>query len=74
MSTSPKIARKCETVSYEAIDRWHERFANADHLTWAEGITEGPATIEGGDVLVIGNVAPLVSVSRRTMPMGLGKG
>ncbi len=65
------VARKRETVSYEAIYRWHERFANADHLTWAEGISEGRATIEGGDVLVIGNGALLIGMSQRTTPMGI---
>lgn len=64
-------ARKRETFSYEAIYRWHPAFATSGHRLWSEGTVEGRATIEGGDVLVIGNGAVLVGMSERTTPMGV---
>jgi arginine deiminase len=64
-------ARKRETFSYEAIYRWHPSFACSPHRVWSEGTAEGRATIEGGDVLVIGNGAVMVGMSERTTPMGV---
>lgn len=64
-------ARMRETVSFEAIYRWHPRFADADFHHWSEGVAEGRATIEGGDVLVIGKGAVLIGMSERTTPMGI---
>ncbi|TRW43631.1 arginine deiminase [Georgenia yuyongxinii] len=66
-----KTARMRETVNYEAIYRWHPRFANGDHHLWSVGSAEGAATVEGGDVLVIGNGAVLVGLSERTSPQGV---
>lgn len=62
--------RKRETINFEAIYRWHPRFANQDFPYWGEGNSEGRATIEGGDVLVVGNKAVLIGLSERTSPMG----
>src|SRR5271167_960743 len=53
-------ARIRETVSGEAIYRWHPMFAETDFDVWYHGAEAGPATIEGGDILVIGNGAVLV--------------
>jgi arginine deiminase len=64
-------ARKRETICYEAIYRYHPSFANSGHKVWCEGTAAGRATIEGGDVLVIGNGAVLVGMSERTTPMGV---
>lgn len=64
-------ARMRETVSFEAIYRWHPQFADADFHHWSEGVAEGRATIEGGDVLVIGKGAVLIGMSERTTPMGI---
>ena len=49
-------ARQRETVHFEAIYRHHPLFAGRRtfHL-WSEGQADYPSTIEGGDVLVIGN-------------------
>jgi arginine deiminase len=66
-----KTARQRETVNYEAIYRWHPRFADAGHHVWSAGTAEGAATVEGGDVLVIGNGAVLVGLSERTSPQGV---
>ena len=64
-------ARQRETINYEAIYRWHPRFANADFPVWSEGTQAGPATVEGGDVQIIGNGAVLVGISERTTAQGI---
>jgi arginine deiminase len=64
-------ARIRETVSDEAIYRWHPMFAGADFDIWYHGADAGPATIEGGDILVIGNEAVLVGMSERTTPQAV---
>jgi len=64
-------ARQRETINYEAIYRWHPRFSNADFPVWSEGTQAGPATVEGGDVQIIGNGAVLVGISERTTAQGI---
>jgi len=66
-----KDARMLESLHYEAIYRWHPLFANADFPKWSEGTAGGKATMEGGDVLVIGNGAVLVGMSERTTPQAV---
>jgi arginine deiminase len=64
-------ARTPETISDEAIYRWHPMFAQADFDFWYHGADAAPATIEGGDILVIGNGAVLVGMSERTTPQAV---
>jgi arginine deiminase len=74
-----KKARSRETVNYEAIYRWHPLFsggyerpdANGGFHVWSHGSEMAPATIEGGDVLVIGNGAVLIGMSERTQPQAV---
>ncbi|MTV25145.1 arginine deiminase [Nitriliruptoraceae bacterium ZYF776] len=66
-----KKARMRETVHYEAIYRWHPRFADADFEVWSEGSANGVATTEGGDLLVLGRGSLLVGMSERTRPAGV---
>ncbi len=66
-----KAARMRETVHYEAVYRWHPLFADADFEVWSEGSVNGPATTEGGDLLVLGGGAVLVGLSERTTPAGV---
>lgn len=66
-----KKARLRESLHYEAIYRWHPLFADADFPHWSEGASGGAATMEGGDVLVIGRGAVLVGISERTTPQGV---
>ena len=65
------VARMRETINFEAIYRWHPRFADADFERWSAGMQDGPATIEGGDVEVIGNGAVLIGISQRTTAAGV---
>ncbi|WP_098482640.1 arginine deiminase [Georgenia soli] len=63
--------RMRESVTYEAIYRWHPRFAVGGHHRWSDGLDDGAATVEGGDVLVLGDGAVLVGMSERTTPQGV---
>jgi arginine deiminase len=65
-----KPARRRETAHLEAIYRFHPLFTSSDFATWYGGVEDdhGSATIEGGDVLVIGNGAVLVGMGERTTP------
>ena len=64
-------ARIPETITDEAIYRWHPMFAQAEFDVWYHGADAMPATIEGGDILVIGNGAVLVGMSERTTPQAV---
>ena len=64
-------ARMGETVSDEAMYRWHPMFADGDFAFWYHGAEAGPASIEGGDVLVLGNNAVLIGMSERTTPQAV---
>jgi arginine deiminase len=66
-----KLARLRETYHYEAIYRWHPAFADRGFAVWSDGHRTAPATVEGGDVLVIGRRALLVGMSERTRPAGV---
>lgn len=64
-------ARQRETVHFEAIYRHHPIFTANPFRFWSEGQVAYPSTIEGGDVLVIGNGAVLVGMSERTTPQAV---
>ncbi len=63
-------ARMRETLHYEAIYRWHPRFSDAVPR-WTDGAVDAPASLEGGDILVLGGGALLVGMSERTTPQGI---
>ncbi len=65
------LARSRETVNDEAIYRWHPMFAGGGFEVWYHGADAAPATIEGGDILVLGNGAVLAGMSERTTPQAL---
>jgi arginine deiminase len=64
-------ARMRETISDEAMYRWHPMFASARFEVWLHGADAEPATIEGGDILVLGGGAVLVGMSERTQPQAV---
>ncbi|MFB7153902.1 MULTISPECIES: arginine deiminase [Streptomyces] len=66
-----KRARRRETVHFEALYQHHPLFAKGEFHRWSDGQAACPATIEGGDVLVIGNGAVLVGMSERTTPQAV---
>jgi arginine deiminase len=64
-----KPARRRETAHVEAVYRFHPLFADGIDVWYGEDESDlPPATIEGGDVLVIGNGAVLVGMGERTAP------
>ena len=71
INSMQKLARVRETANYEAIYRWHPLFADAGFPVWSAGTTNGVATTEGGDILVIGRGAVLVGMSERTTAAGV---
>jgi arginine deiminase len=68
-----KPARQRESVHTRAIYRFHPLFADADFVTYYGDDDHNylPATIEGGDIHVLGHGAVLVGMGERTTPMGV---
>jgi len=64
-----KPARRRETVHLTAIYRFHPLFAGTRF--WYPGEEYRPATVEGGDVHVIGDGVVLVGMSERTTPQAI---
>jgi arginine deiminase len=65
-------ARQRETVHAEAIYRFHPLFATGGFRYWSDEPEAGsPATIEGGDVLVLGAGCVLVGMGERTAPQSV---
>jgi arginine deiminase len=68
-----KPARQRESLHSRAIYRFHPMFADSDFVTYYGGddIDYQPASIEGGDVEVIGHEAVLMGMGERTTPMAV---
>lgn len=68
-----KQARKRETINSRLIYNFHPMFRDAglDIVYGNDSLVHEPATIEGGDVLVIGNGAMLIGMGERTTPQGV---
>ncbi|RQH05766.1 arginine deiminase [Paraburkholderia dinghuensis] len=60
-------ARHEETILAEAIYRFHPDFAGKVNVWWGDATQDhGLATLEGGDVMPIGNKTVLIGMSERT--------
>ena len=68
-----KPARQRETLHIRAIYRYHPRFAGAGFVTYYgdDDAVHLPATVEGGDVHVIGHGTVLIGMGERTTPMAV---
>jgi arginine deiminase len=68
-----KQARKRETINSRVIYNFHPMFRDAgfDIVYGNDSLAHEPATVEGGDVLVIGNGAVLIGMGERTTPQGV---
>jgi arginine deiminase len=69
-----KPARRTETIFLEAIYRWHPLFARDGAVkVWHGGVDQewGRATVEGGDVMPIGNGAVMIGMGERTAPQAV---
>jgi arginine deiminase len=61
-------ARQRESLNVEAIYRFHPRFRDAGFPIWFGGVDHdwGPATIEGGDMMPVGDGVVLVGQGERS--------
>lgn len=69
-----KPARRPETIFMEAIYRWHPMFIQGGGVRiWHGGVEQdwGRATVEGGDVMPIGNGAVMIGMGERTAPQAV---
>ena len=68
-----KPARQRETLHSRAIYRYHPMFASQPFARYYGDDDEPhlPATVEGGDVHVIGNGAVMIGMGERTTPMAV---
>jgi arginine deiminase len=68
-----KPARKRETINSRVIYNFHPMFTGADidFLYGNDSLVHEPATIEGGDVTVIGNGAVMIGMGERSTPQGV---
>jgi arginine deiminase len=66
-------ARRRETLHIEAIYRYHPLFAGEPFATYSGdgAVNHLPASIEGGDVHVLGHGAVLIGMGERTTPMAV---
>jgi arginine deiminase len=67
-----KPARQRETLHSRAIYRFHPSFAGGDFAVYYgdDDLSHLPASVEGGDVHVLGHGAVMVGMGERTTPMG----
>lgn len=63
--------RRPEAINVEAIYRHHPAFAGGTFKTLASTGAPGIATLEGGDVMPIGNGKVIVGMGERTTPQGV---
>ncbi len=68
-----KPARQRETLHSRAIYRYHPMFAGQDFATYYGSDDAGhqPATVEGGDVHVLGHGTVMIGMGERTTPMAV---
>lgn len=66
-------ARRPETLLTAAIYQFHPKFADQVEVIWGDPTSDfGLATLEGGDVMPVGNGLVLVGMGERTSPQGVG--
>ena len=66
-------ARRPETLLTAAIYRFHPKFADRAEVLWGDPTQDfGLATLEGGDVMPVGNGLVLIGMGERTSPQAVG--
>ncbi len=70
ISPMARPARRRESIHVEAVYRFHPLFLDHTFPVWygGEGSDDQPATLEGGDVLVIGDGVIVIGMGERTPP------
>jgi arginine deiminase len=73
MNPMAKPARQREHLHIRAVYTYHPMFAGADFVTWYGGddASHLPASVEGGDVHVLGHDTVLIGMGERTTPMAV---
>lgn len=68
-----KPARERETINSRVVYNFHPRFRDAGMtmLYGNDSTPHRPATIEGGDIAVIGNKTVMIGMGERTTPQGV---
>jgi arginine deiminase len=68
-------ARRQETLLTTAIYKFHADFANAEFDTWYgdPDLDHGSASLEGGDVMPIGNGVVLIGMGERSSRQAIGQ-
>lgn len=68
-------ARRQETLLTAAVYQFHPLFAQAGFSVWwgDPDVDHGPATLEGGDIMPIGNGVVLVGMGERSTPQAVGQ-
>ncbi len=68
-----KAPRRRESLHCQAIYRFHPLFADGVFPIYygADDANHQPATLEGGDILVLGRGTVLIGMGERTTPMGV---
>ena len=68
-----KAARQRESLHSRAVYRFHPMFGNASFPVYYGGddANHQPATLEGGDIHVLGRGVVLIGMGERTTPMGV---
>ncbi|MGL6071854.1 arginine deiminase [Craterilacuibacter sp.] len=65
-------ARRQETLILQSIYQFHPYFAGNVKVWWGDSDKDhGPATLEGGDVMPIGNGVVLIGMGERTSPQAV---
>ncbi|KUM05018.1 arginine deiminase [Chromobacterium subtsugae] len=65
-------ARRQETLILQSIYQFHPYFAGKVNIWWGGCDSDhGPATLEGGDVMPIGNGTVLIGMGERTSPQAV---
>ncbi|EPX78236.1 arginine deiminase [Litoreibacter arenae] len=66
-------ARRPETLLTAAIYKFHPKFAGKVEVIWGDPLKDyGLATLEGGDMMPVGNGVVLVGMGERTSPQAVG--
>lgn len=68
-----KEARRRETINTQVVYGFHQRFGHAgiNFLYGNDSLEHAPATVEGGDIAVLGHGVVLIGMGERTTPQGV---
>lgn len=67
-------ARRQETLLTAAVYRFHPLFAGKTKIWWGDpDVDHGGATLEGGDVMPLGNGVVLIGMGERTSPQAVSQ-